>query len=276
VSNNTNQRMTTKKFLVQAVKKLEGAGISSARLDVLILLEDEMGKDRGYILAHPELVISQTKLNRLDVKLRRRAAHQPLAYIRGFSEFYSRKFYVNRHVLEPRPESETMIEIFKKLPMRKKLTVADIGTGSGALGITVALEKHLAEVDLFDIDSSVLAVARHNLHIHELNLKTYKRDLLSRAPRSYDVVLANLPYVPDRYKINQAAAMEPRLAIFGGSDGLDIYRRFFNQLHRLHRPPKYVLTESLPPQHSDLAAIAAKNDYKLAESEDFIQVFKLV
>jgi release factor glutamine methyltransferase len=266
--------MRIDKFIKQAVIRLEKVGIGSAQLDVLILLEDELGQDRALLLAHPELEISQTKQKKLDAKLKRREKHQPLAYIRGFSEFYGRKFYVNRRVLEPRPESETMIELFIELPISKKTVVADVGTGSGALGITAALEKHLTEVDLYDIDASVLAVAKHNLQAHELNLKTYKRDLLSRAHRNYDVVLANLPYVPDHYKINQAAAMEPRLAIFGGSDGLDVYRRFFNQLHRLHQAPKFVLTESLPPQHKDLANIASKSDYKLLKSQDFIQAFK--
>jgi release factor glutamine methyltransferase len=263
------------KWLPKAKQRLEAAGIGSARLDVLILLEDELERDRAQLLAHPELEISQTKLKKLDAKLKRREKHQPLAYIRGFSEFYGRKFYVNRHVLEPRPESETMIELFTKLPLSGKTAVADVGTGSGALGITAALEKHLTEVDLYDIDASVLAVAKHNVHIHELNLKIYKRDLLSRAHRRYDVVLANLPYVPDYYKINQAAAMEPRLAIFGGRDGLDIYRRFFAQLHRLHQPSKFVLTESLPPQHESLAGIAEKNGYKLLQSQDFIQLYRL-
>jgi release factor glutamine methyltransferase len=268
--------MTVKKFLAQATKKLRRSGIGSANLDCLILLEDELGKDRSYILAHPEIIISQTKLKKLESKLKRRQKHLPLAYIRGFSEFYGRKFYVNRHVLEPRPESETMIEMFMRLPLSRKTVVSDVGTGSGALGITAALEKHLTEVDLYDIDASALAVARHNLHIHELNLKTYKRDLLSRANRPYDVLLANLPYVPNHYQINQAAAMEPRLAIFGGSDGLDIYRRFFAQLHRLHHKPKFVLTESLPPQHQELIQIAVKNGYKMTKSRDYIQLFKLI
>ena len=90
---------------------MESAGISSARLDTLILLEDILHKDRAWILAHPEHEISTNQFRKLDRRLERRQKHVPLAYIRGFTEFYGRQFKVNRHVLEPRPESETMIEL---------------------------------------------------------------------------------------------------------------------------------------------------------------------
>ena len=115
---------------------------------------------------------------------------------------------------------------------------------------------------------------RHNCALHELHLHCYKRDLLNRPVRNYEVILANLPYVPNRWKINQAAAMEPRIAIFGGKDGLDLYRRLFEQLKKLPWQPKYILTESLPPQHQQLAKIAKDGDYKLAKTEDFIQLFE--
>jgi release factor glutamine methyltransferase len=98
-------------------------------------------------------------------------------------------------------------------------------------------------------------------------------NLLSRPLRSYDVILANLPYVPDKWKINEAAMAEPKIAIFGGPDGLDIYRKLFTQLKRFTWKPKYLLTESLPPQHPKLAEIAAQFGFKLLSSDDFIQVF---
>jgi release factor glutamine methyltransferase len=163
--------------------------------------------------------------------------------------------------------------LIKRLPLPSKATIADVGTGSGALGITAALELHNKQVDLYDIDASALAVAKHNLVLHELNLRIFKRDLLSRSFRSYDVVLANLPYVPNHYRINQAAAMEPKIAIFGGPDGLDIYRRLFKQFQRLEWQPKFILTESLPPQHEILADIAQAGGFKLIKSDDLIQVF---
>jgi len=265
--------MNLDKFLAQATKKLEAVGISSARLDVLILLEDELHKDRAYILAHPELELSPVYLKILDKKLQRRVKHKPLAYIRGFTEFYGRRFKINHRVLEPRPESETMIELLKSFKLPKDASIADIGTGSGAIGITAALELRNHSVDLYDIDAGALAVAKHNCALHKLHLRVIKRDLLRATHKTYDVILANLPYVPDHWKINEAAAMEPRIAIFGGKDGLDIYRRFFEQLSHFSWRPKYVLTESLPPQHHELAKIALGYGFKLVKSKDFIQLF---
>jgi release factor glutamine methyltransferase len=266
--------MKIKEWLDRATKQFEKAGIGSARLDSLILLEDVVKKDRAWILANPGYKLSNTQLKRLETKTRKRSTHLPLAYVRGHTEFYGRKFLVNRYTLEPRSESETMIELLVNLPVSTKVKIADVGTGSGALGITAALELHNQNVDLYDIDASALAVARHNLALHELHLHTRKSHLLRRHIRTYDIILANLPYVPDHYKINQAAAMEPKIAIFGGRDGLDVYRRFFAQLHRFNWKPRYVLIESMPPQHEELIQIAKNCGFQLFKSEDFIQVFK--
>ncbi len=266
--------MNIRSWLKDAERKLKEVGISSARLDALILLEDSLKKDRSWILANPDYVISNTKLKSLSIRIKKRSTHLPLAFVRGHTEFYGRKFLVNRHTLEPRPESETMIELLLKLPISTKAPIADVGAGSGALGITASLELHNPNVDLYDIDASALAIARHNQALHELHLHARKSDLLRRHIRPYDIILANLPYVPDHYKINQAAAMEPKIAIFGGRDGLDIYRRFFAQLQHFGWDSKFVLTESLPPQHKELKEIAQNCGFKLYQSEDFIQIFQ--
>lgn len=285
--------MRVERFLAQATKQLEHAGIGSARLDSLILLEDALHKDRSWLLAHSETQLSPLQQKRLSQQINRRVMHEPLAYIRGFAEFYGRRFKVNRRVLEPRPESEIMIDLLKqlvesgqlivdrkdktknyKLTTKNSIKIADVGTGSGALGITAALELHNHNVDLYDIDASALAVAKHNCALHELHLRVVKRDLLRNSHKPYDVILANLPYVPNHWRINEAAAMEPRIAIFGGRDGLDVYRRFFEQLSHFSWRPRYVLTESLPPQHEDLAQIAESYGFKPRTTRDFIQLFR--
>lgn len=267
--------MTIDKFLKTAEQSLKTAGIGSARLDSLILLEDQIGKERSWILAHPEVRLDVASLKKLNKKLALRAKHLPIAYIRGFSEFYGRRFIVNENVLEPRPESETMIELLKNLKLPGKPAIADVGTGSGALAITAKLELPEAVVVATDIDVKCLTVARKNAKNLGVKIGFYRGDLLSALPlgANPDVLLANLPYVPRNFHINQAAAMEPRLAIDGGSDGLDVYRKLFKQLEFLISKPRFILTESLPPQHKGLAQIAKQTGYELTKNEDLIQVF---
>lgn len=280
--------MKIKSWLNGADTKLQQAGIGTAWLDSLVLLADELSEDKSWILAHPEFELKPNQVKKLARKINRRAKHEPLAYIRGFSEFYGRKFKVNKNVLEPRPESEAMIDMLKRLDLPKKTVIADIGTGSGALAITAKLEVPEAEVIGVDIDPKCLTVARQNAKTLSAKVKFLKGDLLEPFEQAtIDVILANLPYVPRSLRINQSATMEPKLAIDGGSDGLDVYRRLFNQL----TPPgttrnrsdvsstgrtrwvKYVLTESLPPQHQNLADIAKSAGYKLSRTDDFIQLF---
>lgn len=257
----------------QLINELKKESIPTARLEVLILLEDVLEKDRSWILAHPERHLTNYQVNKLSKQIARRKKQIPLSYIRGFSEFYGRKFKINHHTLDPRPESETIIDLLKTLPLPHLPVIADVGTGSGCLGITAALEISKSKVDLYDIDSGALAVARHNVHMHELRLGVHKRDLLNRPTNLYDVVLANLPYIPNSFKINKPATYEPKIAIYGGVDGLDIYRRLLQQISNYTWRPEYILCESLNNQHKKLEDIAAEFGYKLHKQKDLIQVF---
>lgn len=269
-------RMTVDDWLKYASAKLGATEVPSARLDALILLEDALNKDRSWLLAHTKTKLNVGILKKLNRQIDRRAKHEPLAYIRGFTEFYGRTFKINRHVLEPRPESETMIDLLKTLSLPARPELADIGTGCGALGITANLEIPSATVDLYDIDSSALAVARHNCALHELHMHAYKRDLLNKVSKNYDAILANLPYVPTSWNINRAASHEPAHAIRGGSDGMDYYRRLFEQLQERPALAQYVLCESMPLQHPGITIIAKAGGYKKLKTSDLIQVFQRV
>ncbi len=263
-------------------------------MDALVLLEDVTGRDRAWLLAHPEHELPRAEQAKLTKLLNQRARHTPLAYVRGHTEFYGRNFVINRAVLEPRPESETMIDLLKRLAAsgkleskngkagrggRKMLKIADVGAGSGALGITAKLElpnDRKVAVDLLEIDPEAVKTAKTNVEKHTTSISVIRSDLLSKSSKDYDVLLCNLPYVPDGHTVNQAAMHEPRIAIFGGPDGLDIYRRLFEQIKQLKKQPLYILTESLPPQHTSIEQIAEQADYKLMTKSDFIQVFKLI
>jgi release factor glutamine methyltransferase len=263
-------------FLAQATETLQQAGISTARLDVLVLLEDILNTKRTQILAEPDYRLTEEEYNQLSELLHKRAQHIPLAYLRGKTEFYGREFIVNEHVLEPRPESETMIDMLKKLKLPEATTLCDVGSGSGALGITAALELPQLSVTLLEIDADALAVSVANSSLHNVSVRTLHNDLLDGISEHFDVLLCNLPYVPTDFQINTAASHEPALAIFGGEDGLDVYRHLFAQLRETHSKPAYVFTESLPPQHADLAAIARKAGYRNTVENDFIQLFEAI
>ena len=276
--------MTVQTFLADAAAQLTAAGIATARLDCLVLLEDELAVNRASLLAHPEREIQSTQLAALNEKIERRAEHTPLAYLRGKAEFYGRELLVDERVLVPRPESEKMIDLLKLLhfgvpPPFIPLYIADVGTGSGCLGITAALEYPDTWVNFFDIDQGALVVAFKNAQKYELrHAYFYKGNLLASPPRTlsrgYDVVLANLPYVSDGYTINEAAKHEPKIALFGGKDGLDFYRTLWQQLAAHEPKARFVITESFPFQHKQNAQLAKAAGYFLQATDGFAQSFK--
>jgi release factor glutamine methyltransferase len=270
-------------------------------------MEDETGKDRGWLLSHPEFELQGSVLKILNTKITRRSQHIPLAYIRGQAEFYGREFAVNAHTLVPRPETETMVDLLKDFLSRHPelvsgstrgdtrssvathgsrlggrddtgITLVDIGTGSGAIAITAKLELPDARVIATDIDDKCLATARDNAKTLGADISFLSGSLLQPLATYHlpltTYLLCNLPYVPDNFQINRAATHEPRHALFGGSDGLDLYRELFAQTQQLREKPQYILTESLPPQHEVLAGIAETAGYALEKTDDFIQLFQ--
>jgi len=267
--------MTVGNFLASATRTLNTAGIETARLDCLILLEDALATDRSHILAHLETEIPRATEVELNTKIVQRATHLPLAYLRGKAMFYGREFKVTPDVLVPRPESESMITLLKTLPLSAKANIADIGTGTGCLGITAALELASARVWLVDIDNKALAVAKDNAVQYGIDAPVVWSDLLSQiSADSFEVILANLPYVPEQYPLNKAAEHEPKLAIFAGQDGLDVYRHLWQQIGKMSRKPRFVITESLASQHAPLTTLAENSEYSLLATEGLAQCFQ--
>lgn len=277
--------MTISSWLGHARSELETAGITTARLDSLVLLSDELGQDKAWLLSHPEYELQGSEIKNLNKKIVQRAIHTPLAYLRGKAEFYGREFAVNTHTLVPRPETETMIELLKPLikGTKKPPVLVDVGTGSGAIAVTAKLEFPAAQVLATDIDPACLRTADVNARTLGAAVTLLEGDLLEpviewqrTATTQHEVLLlCNLPYVPDTFHINRAASHEPRRALFGGPDGLDVYRKLFTVAANFSRPPRYILTEALPTQHPELQHIAQTKGYQLERTDDFIQVFAL-
>jgi release factor glutamine methyltransferase len=265
--------VTVDTFLKEATARLKTAHVPSARLDCLLLLEDVTGRDRAYLLAHPEYPLAKDQASTLETRIAARIQHTPLAYIRGHAAFYGRTFTVNEHVLVPRPETEIMIEMLLKLPL-KRTVIGDIGTGSGCIGITAALELPETTVHLYDIDPLALMTARQNAKSLRAQVTTAHANLLEGTAKNLAIILTNLPYVPVDFPVNKAARHEPDIALYAGTDGLDVYRAFWHQLHVRSQKPEYILTESLVVQHARLAALARKSGYRLVVSNGLIQQFE--
>ena len=273
---NDSSSTTVSKWLEHSIKSLSDAKVDSARLDALILLSDELGQDKSWVLAHPEYVLQIEQIKKLNTKIAHRIAHVPLAYIRGHAEFYGRDFRVNSHVLVPRPETEDAIDavITATVDVHNPLIV-DIGTGSGCIAITLALSINPSRIIGIDISDAALSVARDNAKRHSANVTFQSGDLLAPLGAQADeplFIVANLPYVPLHFPINEAAKHEPSIALFSGDDGLADYRRLFEQLHDLSIATT-VITESLELQHEALKIIAKTQGYKLVETKGLIQTF---
>jgi release factor glutamine methyltransferase len=265
--------MTIGQFLDQATKTLQEAGVESARLDTLVLLEDVVGQDRSSLLAHTDQDLNPAQNTKLNTFITQRKDHLPLAYIRGRAEFFGRTFKVNNHVLVPRPETESMIELLKNIGLSSPQLIADVGTGSGCLGVTAALELPRSQIHFLDSDTAALDIAKHNAdhwHVHGTYIHS---NVLDPWAGTYTVVLANLPYVPDMYPVNKAALHEPRIALFSGSDGLNHYKLLWQQLAGHEPKPAHVITESLPAQHHAMAILARNADYILYAAQGYAQHF---
>ncbi len=269
-------------WLGENISSLEQSNIETARLDCLVLLSDELGCDKSWVLAHPEHVLQIEVFEMLNTKVALRAVHIPLAYLRGKAEFYGREFFVNDYVLVPRPESESMIELLKRVASHEsQTTVIDVGTGSGCLAITAKLELPNAQFLAIDIDDSCLAVAQKNADKFDVKIHLLHGDLLqpirdSKLETRDSIVLANLPYVPTNFPVNKAAQHEPELALFSGNNGLDHYEQLFAQAAAIPKSPSYIITESLTEQHDALAALANNSMYKLTKTDGLAQLFELI
>lgn len=270
--------MTINDWLKQNTAKLKNSGVDSARLDCLLLVEDELEKSREWVLSHNETELTLEQSDKLNKNVQQRAEHQPLAYIVSSKEFYGRNFFVTPDVLIPRPESEYIIDLLKKIlnQVQDDTSILDVGTGSGCLAITAKLELPSVNVIATDISDSALRVAGQNAKNLKADVAFIKSDLLSSIPDlQSSIFLANLPYVPDGLITSEEITKEPALALYSGKDGLNHYTNFWSQVSNLEHKPKHIITESLENQHEQMKVLAKTVGYNLSQTETLIQLFSL-
>lgn len=218
----------------RAEEFLQRKGVASPRLDAQVLLAHRLGLTRLQLYLRFEQPLSTAEQDDLRELLRRRAAGEPVAYLTGEKEFYSLPFRVDERVLIPRPDSETLVDAAREVfSDAAPASIADVGTGSGCLLCALAREFSRCEGVGVDSDAGALEVAAHNARALGLaeRVRFVQGDLLDGVAGSFELVVANLPYVPtdEIERLSPEVRREPRGALDGGPDGLDLIRRLVPQ-----------------------------------------------
>ena len=259
---------TIHQALEQATLSLTQADQTNARLDAQLLLSHTLHTERSFLYAYPEHVLTSQQEQHYQTLIERRSRGEPIAYLTGHKEFYGLDFLIDKRVLIPRPETELLVEAAlnvcrKMLDAGRTPIVADIGTGSGAIPVTIAVfEPRLPYLYASDISTDALYVAHLNCLRHHVEdrVRLLHGDLLEPLPEPVDILTANLPYVGTNELEElplDVRAYEPHLALFSGPLGLDLMLRFFQELQRSRKLKEgaILLLEIGYRQHEALTSI---------------------
>lgn len=253
-----------------SVSRLQTVGITSARLDCLLLLSDELEKDRLWLLAHDDQTMTTSQLLDLESRLGRREAREPLAYIRSSVEFYGHSFQVSPDTLIPRPETEQLVTTACALPLQPGDRIIDVGTGSGCIGISIKLERPELSVELSDISSDALEIAKSNAQILKADVTLSISDLLgSTSEEKAALIIANLPYVDTTWERSPETAFEPALALYADTAGTKLIKQLIIQAPMHLRVHGHVLLEADPRQFKEIIDFAEKNRFKVITTIGF-------
>jgi release factor glutamine methyltransferase len=226
--------------LQSATQTLRRAGIANASVEAELLLGDVLVMSKAQLYTEPERSLTSVETEHLWHLVRRRLDHEPAAYILERCEFYGIDFYIDYHTFIPRPETELLVEKAVELAQRishrgKQITIADIGTGCGAIAISLALALPQAKIYATDISALALEVAKINCRRHAVNsqVELLQGNLLEPLPQPVDMIVANLPYIKD-YEFKDLSPeirdYEPTIALTGGEDGLDKIQQMLEQM----------------------------------------------
>jgi len=273
--NSLPQPLAINDWLTDATHQLVMAGIPSARLDSELILAHTLRKNRSYLHAHPEDLMSAREIEIASARLSLRLDRVPVAYIIGHKEFYGQQFYVTTATLIPRPESEMLIELLNKVAPRntsllpQQLRLVDVGTGSGALGITAKLLYPELDVTLVDISRHALNIAEKNATALDVEVTILQSNLLAGYPFAADIIIANLPYVDPEWERSPETDHEPSEALFAGNHGKAlIYELLIQTRDKLVNGGSLIL-EADPEQHADIITEAKKYGLTLVETLDY-------
>jgi release factor glutamine methyltransferase len=255
--------VTIGEALAETAARLAAAGLADCRAEARRLTALALGVDAAFVLGYPERSMPPAARERLCDLTTRRARHEPFSRLRGMREFWSLNFALSPETLDPRPDSETLIEAaIETLPADRLLKIVDFGTGSGCLLLALLSELPLAWGLGIDLSPGAVATARRNAAALGLaeRARFAAADWGEALGGTVDVILANPPYIPGdeiRSLAPEVAEYDPRLALDGGADGLAAYRRLAPAAERLLKPTGYGFFEFGAGQAAAVAEIMA-------------------
>lgn len=269
--------MTIKEALEYAIDSLNKAHIVGSQTDAQLILAYVLKQDRAWLFAHEDDSLTQAQEELTTSLVQSRASRQPLSYVLGHREFAGLNFIIDSRALTPRVETETIVEqVTNRAP--RNAAILDVGTGSGAMAISIKQLRPDLEVTASEVSSDALALAKENaaqLLAEPTAIAFIQSDLLNSIKDRYDIIVANLPYVTRKMELLPEVRAEPDIALFGGAnDGLDLYREFFKQLPRHLKDHSELWIESDPWQQPELIKLAESAGLKPVFQDYFILGFE--
>ena len=237
----------------------QSEGIPDPRREAAWLLAAAWGVEEITLRIHPEREVPAEVVQRYRSWIERRAAGEPAHHLTGSCPFWGREFLVTPEVLVPRPETELLVQTALELPVSATARVLDVGTGSGCIAVSLAAERLRWRVCAVDRSLAALSVARRNIERHGVEVALILGDLASAAAPPWDLVVANLPYIPsaDLGRLPEEVYHDPPSALDGGADGLDLVRALLADLPRLLRVCGGAVLEIGENQADAVATVAA-------------------
>jgi release factor glutamine methyltransferase len=239
-------------------------------VDLHYLLGAALGRDRAFLLAHPEYELSGRQWRRWKRFRKRRLQGVPAAYITGKKEFYGISLKVNRHTLVPRPETELLVDEIIRLRPR---SVLDMGTGSGCIAVALALNLPDCTITAVDVSRRALSVARQNArrHLCDTRIRFFWSNYFSEIGQTrYDIIASNPPYVREgdtEYLEPDVADHEPVLALYAGPDGLEAYREILGSAAEHLTPGGFLVLELSPEIADDLRILGDRCGFRIEKVE---------
>jgi len=268
---------TIKVALTEGAATLKTANVDAPRNQANLLLMHVLGRDHTFLLAHPEENLSAKQFEQYRALVTRRAGGYPLQYLTGRQEFFQLDFEVTPDVLIPRPETELIVELgIDILKDKPAPCFADLGTGSGAIAISLLQELPRARAIAVDVSAGALEVARRNAERHRLSdrLQLVESDLFSMMdPRAFDLIVSNPPYVPagDLSGLQREVRHEPPGALDGGPDGLAVIRRLLKDAPDFLPAKGYLVFEIGFDQHEAVKKLIDHGAWELIELRKDLQ-----